>query len=140
MLRKVDRMTMAFSVEGRSPFAAAAVLAHAEKLKYSYMVKENSLKWVLRKAFSHILPESISSRPKHGFNVPIDHWLKNEWGYMVNEAFSSDSALMKLGLIHNKSRDYALQLLNSPERLNGHTIFSFIILNLWLENVYGNYC
>jgi asparagine synthase (glutamine-hydrolysing) len=140
MLRKVDRMTMAFSVEGRTPFSAPAVLAHSDKLKYSHMVKNNTLKWVLREAFSHILPESIYLRPKHGFNVPIDHWLKNEWRYMVEETFGGHSALKKLGLINENSRDYAIQLLNEPDRLNGHTLFSFIILNLWIENVYGNHC
>jgi asparagine synthase (glutamine-hydrolysing) len=140
MLRKVDRMTMAFSVEGRAPFAAPAVLAHADKLKYSHLVKENSLKWILRRAFSTLLPEEICFRPKHGFNVPIDHWLKNGWHHMVEEAFNRDSALWKFGLIHKKSRDIAMRLLYDRERLNGHAIFSFIMLNLWLENVYGNHC
>jgi asparagine synthase (glutamine-hydrolysing) len=140
MLRKVDRMTMAFSVEGRTPFSAPSVLAHSDKLKYSHMVRNNSLKWALREAFSDILPESIYSRPKHGFNVPIDHWLKNEWRSMVEETFCSQSALTRSGLITERSRDYAMQFLNDTERLNGHTIFSFIILNLWMENVYGNHC
>lgn len=140
MLRKVDRMTMAFSVEGRAPFAAPAVLAHADKLKYSHLVRDNSLKWVLRRAFSTLLPEEICFRPKHGFNVPIDHWLQNEWHHMVDEAFDTNSALWRFGLIHKKSRDTAMGLLFDSERLNGHTIFSFVMLNLWLENVYGNHC
>jgi asparagine synthase (glutamine-hydrolysing) len=86
------------------------------------------------------LPEEICFRPKHGFNVPIDHWLKNGWHHMVEEAFNRDSALWKFGLIHKKSRDIAMRLLYDRERLNGHAIFSFIMLNLWLENVYGNHC
>ena len=70
MLRKVDRMTMAYSVEGRVPFATPAVLSHAAKLSYANMVKGNVLKWSLRQAFSDILPVEITERPKHGFNVP----------------------------------------------------------------------
>jgi len=140
MLRKVDRMTMAFSVEGRAPFAAPSVLAHADKLKYSHLIRDNSLKWILRRAFSNLLPEEICFRPKHGFNVPIDHWLKNEWHHLVDETFDTHSALWRLGLIHKKSKETAKQLLFDPERLNGHTIFSFVMLNLWLENSYGNHC
>jgi len=140
MLRKVDRMTMAYSVEGRVPFAAPAVLAHADKLRYSHLVRGKDLKWVLRKAFSHILPQAIYSRPKHGFNVPIDHWLRGEWADMLETAFAHDSAMMKLGLIHRKSRDIALKMLSNPVRLNGHTIFSFVMLNMWLEEFYGNNC
>ena len=139
MLRKADRMTMAHSVEGRVPFAAPAVLAHADKLRYHHMVRGDSLKWVLREAFAPLLPDKVRQRPKHGFNVPIDHWLKGEWAPMVEETFSSDSALMKMGLIHPKSLDYAKHMLRDPQRLNGHSIFSFIILNLWLEKVHGNY-
>jgi asparagine synthase (glutamine-hydrolysing) len=56
MLRKVDRMTMAFSVEGRVPFAAPAVLALADLLPYAAMVREGSLKWALRRAFAGLLP------------------------------------------------------------------------------------
>jgi len=140
MLRKVDRMTMAFSVEGRTPFAAPAVLAHVDKLKYQHLINRNNLKCVLRKAFAPILPKDIITRPKHGFNVPIDHWLKNDWADMVDETFEPGSSLMKQGMIHKDSHDIAIRMLNDPLKLNGHTIFSFIMLNLWLENIYGNYC
>nr|MBF0222712.1 asparagine synthase (glutamine-hydrolyzing) [Desulfobulbaceae bacterium] len=138
MLRKADRMTMACSVEGRVPFAAPSVLAHSDKLRYVDMVKGDTLKWALRKAFAPILPENIFTRPKHGFNVPIDHWLKSDWADLLEDSFAQNSALMKAGLIHKKSRDIAVNMLNDPERLNGHTIFSFIMLNIWLENVHGN--
>ena len=141
MLRKVDRMTMAYSVEGRVPFAAPSVLSHADKLKYSQLVRNNELKYVLREAFSDILAEEIIRRPKHGFNVPIDHWLKGEWSGSVGDTFSSDSAIMKAGIIHKKSSDVAKMMLSDNKRLNGHTIFCFIMLNLWLEQShFGNNC
>lgn len=136
MLSKVDRMTMAYSVESRVPFAATAVLNHAENLSYKHMVRDGSLKWILRRAFSHILPETILNRTKHGFNVPIDHWLKNEWKDMVEETFSSSSALYKLGVIHKKSRDRAIQMLHDSDHFNGHTILCYIMLNQWLELFY----
>ena len=139
MLCKVDRMTMAYSVEGRVPFAAPSVLAHADKLKYSHLVKGNELKWILRSAFAGILPEYVVKRPKHGFNVPIDHWLKGKWSDLVEETFKPASALMELGFIHDKSRDIAKKMLHDKDRLNGHTIFCFIMLNLWLETHCGNH-
>ncbi len=133
MLRKVDRMTMAYSVEGRSPFVAPIVLSHTDKLKYSHLVRNNSLKWVLRKAFEDVLPPEIVNRPKHGFNVPIDHWLKDEWSFLVDESFSKSSALYKNGIIHGKSFKVAKDMLFDGIRLNGHTIFTFVMLNRWLE-------
>ena len=132
MLRKVDRMTMANSVEGRPPFAAPSVLAHADKLRFNHLIKGQTLKWVLRRAFADILPQEITDRPKHGFNVPIDHWLKNEWADLMEETFSPGSELDRLGLLAPGARETAQRMLNDPLRLNGHTLFSFIMIDKWL--------
>jgi len=133
MLRKVDRMTMAYSVEGRTPFASARILALADKLPLKHMVRGKDLKWVLRRAFENILPMDVINRPKHGFNVPIDHWLKGEWSDMVDEAFEAGSALHTHGIVSKDSLNKARKLLSDKNRLNGHTIFSFIMLNKWLS-------
>lgn len=133
MLCKLDRMTMAYSVEGRVPFAAPAVLAHAERLNYSQMVRGDRLKWALREAYSDILPPDIIERPKHGFNVPVDHWLKGEWHGLLEEAFAPGSALQRHGIVAANSSVVAERMLHDAERLNGHTLFCFIVLNHWLE-------
>jgi len=133
MLTKVDRMTMAYSVEGRAPFAAPSVLALADNMPLKYMVRGSELKWVLRRAFEDILPMDIINRPKHGFNVPIDHWLRGDWSDMVDEAFEKGSALHRFGIVSSNSVDVARRLLSNRNRLNGHTIFSFIMLNKWLS-------
>ncbi len=139
MLRKVDRMTMAHSVEGRVPFVAPSVLSLADKLEYKHMVRNGTLKWALREAFKDVLPDDIVSRPKHGFNVPIDLWLKGSWADLVEHAFAADSALSRHGLIERGSMARATKMLHDPQRLNGHTIFCFIMLNMWLEQVHGNH-
>jgi asparagine synthase (glutamine-hydrolysing) len=134
MLRKCDRMTMAYSVEGRVPFAAPAVLSHADKLSFAHMVApDGTLKHVLRKAFADILPPEVIARPKHGFNVPIDHWLKHEWADMVEDVFAADSALNRQGILAPGARQAALAMLQDKKRLNGHTIFCMIMLNKWLQ-------
>lgn len=135
MLRKVDRMTMAYSVEGRVPFAAPSVIALANRLTYDDMVKGKTLKWSLREAFSDVLPMEIIGREKHGFNIPIDRWLKVEWHDMVEETFRVGSALWRYGLIDESSRETALEMLSDQSKLNGHTIFCFVILNKWLEGL-----
>jgi asparagine synthase (glutamine-hydrolysing) len=133
MLRKVDRMTMAHSVEARVPFAAPAVLSHAAKLRYHHMFRDGTLKWVLRKAFADVLPTEVVSRPKHGFNVPIDFWLRSKWADLVDEAFAEDSEIRKRGLVGRHSGEVARELIQDSSRLNGHTVFCFIMLNLWLR-------
>ncbi len=139
MLRKVDRMTMAYSVEGRVPFAAPSVLSHADGLRYADLVRGDTLKWVLRRAFSGLLPADVIERPKHGFNVPIDHWLRGAWSDLLEATFAPGSALSKAGLIHSGSAAVARRMAADPRRLNGHTLFCFVMLNRWLEGSYGNH-
>ena len=132
MLKKADRMTMGNSVEGRAPFVAPAILNLADKLPFNLLVRNGTLKWILREAFADVLPEKIVRRPKHGFNVPIDHWLKNEWSSLVQETFAPSSALAREGLIRSDAYETAQRLLHDTNRINGHSIFCFVMLNRWL--------
>jgi asparagine synthase (glutamine-hydrolysing) len=134
MLRKVDRMTMAYGVEGRVPFAAPSVLAFADTLKFPQLVgADGTLKTSLRRAFADVLPADVVGRPKHGFNVPIDHWLKNEWSDLMDETFEPGSALQRSGIVASNAGQVARAMLADAGRLNGHTIFCMIMLNRWLE-------
>ncbi len=139
MLCKADRMTMAASVEGRIPFAAPALQSLAKTLSFSQLVRKDVggdvLKWPLRKAFENILPAEVADRKKHGFNVPIDHWLKHEWHDLFAATFAPSSALTRHGLLSSKAEKAARLLLDDSNRLNGHSLFSFIMLNMWLERI-----
>ena len=103
MLSKIDRMTMAYSVEGRAPFASYEVQALAEQIPFSMLVRRGKLKSPLRDAFDDMLPNSVKHRPKHGFNVPIDNWLRGEWYDLLEHTFSSSSALHSQGFIDANS-------------------------------------
>lgn len=133
MLRKADRMTMGASVEGRVPFASPSVLAHAGKLRFDHMVRGPVLKHVLRRAFADLLPPEVLERPKHGFNVPIDHWLKHDWADLLEDTFAPGSALSRQGWLDPAGRSRAMAMLADPERLNGHTLFCYVMLGMWLE-------
>jgi len=124
---------MAHSVEGRAPFVAPYVLNFVKGLKFEHMVQQGLLKACLREAFSASLPKSIINRPKHGFRVPVDSWLKNEWSDLVQHTFSSSSALLRMQFLGSDSFGIAKKFLNNEKRINGHIIFSFIMLNIWLE-------
>jgi asparagine synthase (glutamine-hydrolysing) len=134
MLRKLDRMTMAYSVEGRAPFAAPAVLSHARKLEMHHLIApDGNLKDVLRRAFAGMLPAEVVQRPKHGFNVPVDHWLKGAWSDLVDATFAPSSALARMNIAAPGAGQVARAMLADRQRLNGHTIFCMIMLNAWLE-------
>jgi len=136
MMRKLDLMTMANSVEGRAPFVAPSILAHVERLGFTHLVRGKTLKWALREAFRNALPMDIIERPKHGFNVPLDHWFRSGWRELLKETFSSDSALARAGLIDTNGLVEAVALSDNTHRVSGQTLFAYVILNMWLEQVW----
>ena len=133
MMVKLDRMTMSYAIEGRAPFVAPAVQSFASSLSFSQLVKNGSLKPLLREAFSDILPKGVIARPKHGFRVPIDNWLSGDWKYLVHHTFSSDSALSKAGFLGHDSLEVANEMLENRSKVNGHTLFCYVMLNIWME-------
>lgn len=133
MLVKADRMTMRMGVEGRVPFAAARIQHLARHLPFTQMVRGGVLKSVLRRAFAGELPPEVAARPKHGFNVPIDSWLKGPWRDLVEGAFTPGSRLHRHGWVGADALARARALLADPLTLHGHTLLSFIMLELWLE-------
>ncbi|CAM8409274.1 AsnB Asparagine synthase (glutamine-hydrolyzing) [Candidatus Methylopumilus universalis] len=133
MLTKLDRMTMAFSVEGRAPFAAPSVQKFAQKLPWNALIRGDKLKWALRQAFAKDIPSAVTSRPKHGFNVPLDNWLKGEWRDLFEETFEDGSPLRRAGILSVDSKKQATNLLYDPKKVAGHVIFTFVMLHIWMR-------
>ncbi|MFH1055288.1 MAG: asparagine synthase (glutamine-hydrolyzing) [Candidatus Altiarchaeota archaeon] len=78
-LMKVDKMTMAHSVEARSPLLDQLLVEHAYTIpSYMKVGIAGKDKMIFRKAVKDILPKSIVRRKKHGFEIPFDAWLKEE--------------------------------------------------------------
>jgi asparagine synthase (glutamine-hydrolysing) len=77
LLMKVDKMTMAHSLEARVPFLDHALVEYACSLKPGYKLK-NGGKYILKEVVREILPVEIINRRKHGFIVPLNRWLRNE--------------------------------------------------------------
>ncbi|MGG6447408.1 asparagine synthase (glutamine-hydrolyzing) [Pseudobacillus badius] len=78
ILLKADKMTMAHSLELRVPFLDKNVFNVASKISANKKIKNNTTKYILRKAAEGIVPEHVLNRKKLGFPVPIRHWLKEE--------------------------------------------------------------
>ena len=75
---KVDRASMAYSVEVRSPFLDYRVVEYARSLPVHFRYKGNIRKRILRDILTEYIPEKMFNQPKKGFAVPLDKWTKNE--------------------------------------------------------------
>lgn len=78
MLRKVDMMSMANSLEVRTPFLDHELVEYVFSLPPSFKINSTDKKIILKEAFKDDLPEEIFHRKKHGFEVPLLKWFQNE--------------------------------------------------------------
>lgn len=131
LLRDTDAMSMAHSLEVRVPLIDHALVEFVVGLPQRWHRNNGQPKRLLTLAMADILPPSIVSRPKHGFEFPLSHWMKNELREVVEDALSIESVTRR-GLF-NPVRVQELY----RSFLKGHqdypTIWQFVILELWLR-------
>jgi asparagine synthase (glutamine-hydrolysing) len=78
ILAKVDRASMAFSLEARVPLLDHRVVEFAARLPMEYKVRGRETKYLLRKVLYSRVPRELIERPKMGFGIPVNRWLRNE--------------------------------------------------------------
>ncbi len=134
MLMKVDRMSMAASLEARTPFLDYRLVEFAMDIPSRYKLKQNKLKYILKCAVSGLVPDEIIHRKKHGFHVPIDKWFRKELKSFCREILSDDN-MKHHGLFDSNYVDKLIKIhLEGKENL-GHHLWSLIVFNLWYQKV-----
>lgn len=93
ILVKVDRMSMANSLEVRSPLLDHKLIEFAARIPSKLKMRGRDKKYILKKTFSRILSRHIINRRKHGFVVPLDHWFRHELREMAEKAIFSNSVM-----------------------------------------------
>ena len=88
LLMKVDKMTMAHSLEARTPFLDHRLVEYVATLPTSLLLNHRGPKVILKEVAREILPPEIIDRPKHTFDVPIGRWLMGDLRELVFDLLS----------------------------------------------------
>ena len=91
ILQKVDRATMSVSLEGREPFLDQKIIEWAAQLPAEYKYRDGQKKYILKQIVHKYIPKETMERPKMGFGIPIETWLKSELQDLVKEHLSEAS-------------------------------------------------
>jgi asparagine synthase (glutamine-hydrolysing) len=91
LLMRVDKMTMATSVEARVPFLDHTLVEYAMDLPTNLKIEGASGKHILKQALEKVLPADLLYRPKRGFGAPIREWFRGESGEMLGDLIMNSS-------------------------------------------------
>lgn len=132
ILQKVDRASMAVSLEGREPFLDQHIIEFAARLPSAYKLHKGTKKYILRQIVHRYVPQSMMERPKMGFGIPIASWLKHELKPFVEESF--DPALVsRQGLFNQAELDkLRKQFYGGKEQLYTK-VWYYLMFQMWYK-------
>jgi asparagine synthase (glutamine-hydrolysing) len=120
ILTKVDRMSMAHSLEAREPLLDHRLVEFAATIPPEMMLRGGTTKWIFKEAMRGILPDDIIDRRKHGFAVPLGRWFRGKLGGFVRDllltkrsrerGMFNPAAIETLVKSHEEGRELDLQL------------------------------
>ena len=131
ILHKVDRASMYYSLENRSPFLNPNVIGFANNLPMEMKIKNGEGKWILRKVLNKYIPEKLIQKSKRGFSIPIDSWMRKDLKKWRDEILNIDE-IKSQGFINHKVCQDIIRDHDRGKNL-GSILWNLIIWQSWIK-------
>lgn len=132
ILTKVDRAAMANSLETRVPLLDHHVVKFACHLPQNMKMRDGRQKWILKEVLKNYIPTHLTERPKKGFGVPIDKWLRGplrEWGEeLLCESKLKNQGFFNASVVRKKWDDHL-----SGRSQQHYYLWDVLMFQAWLE-------
>lgn len=135
ILYKVDRASMAASLEVRVPFLNRNVVNFVTSLPVELKLRRLTGKYLLKKCMRHILPNKIINRPKKGFNMPVAYWLTGDLRELTLDMLS-EARLKQQDLFNSTYVKHLLDEHFSRNRDNRKELWTLLVFQLWYDKYF----
>ncbi len=133
LLMKLDKNTMAFSVEGRVPFLDGRIIDLSAKVPDAYKIKGKQNKVILREAVKDLLPKKTAQRKKRHFFVPIDAWINKELSSLSRDLLSK-KFLEKQGIFHSSAVEKILEGMHHSPLFYARQLWTLLTFQIWYKH------
>jgi len=133
VLTKVDRATMACSLEARSPLLDHEFIALACAIPSHLKYKGGLSKYIMRKALHGILPDDILSRPKKGFGIPVGEWFRGQFRDMLLDTLH-ERRIRETGILRPKAVNQLVEDHLAGRKDNRKPLWTLFMFERWREH------
>ena len=139
MLKKVDCMSMANSLEVRTPFLDHDVVDYAFSLPVDFKINRRMRKKILIDTFGHLLPEALLDRPKKGFEVPMLKWLRTDLKPMIENDLLGNKFIEQQGIFNGEAIvNLKAKLFSNNPGDSAATVWAIIVFQYWWKKHFLN--
>ncbi len=135
ILQKVDRAAMAVGLETRVPFLDKDVVEFAAKIPPGMKVRAGRGKWLVRQLLYKHVPASLVDRPKAGFSIPLDDWLRGPLKSWAGDLLSAER-LQRQGLFNVERVEQKLGEHMRGRRNHGYWLWNVLMAQAWHDEWY----
>jgi asparagine synthase (glutamine-hydrolysing) len=132
ILTKVDRMSMAVSLESRVPFLDNEIVALAFEVPDRLKVRDGVSKWILKRVAERHIPRETAYRPKEGFSVPLKHWISGAYRGLMDELLSAER-IRREGIFEATEVERLRNEHLSGRRNHAHQLWGIMMFQAWQD-------